>query len=187
MNFDFLPSRRVLAAALLLAALPGSPAAQSVRAPSSISAPTGDPSTFGPLYDEIARMDSILFDAAFYSCDAAKANAIFSDDVEFYHDLGGAQEVDEVRESFVRMARGCADGSNALRVLVPGSMHVYPMNNYGGVQVAEHRFVQRDGSPPGIARMVMLWRRTDAGWRVTRVISYDHHEDHSTPAARRDD
>ncbi|MBB4635391.1 nuclear transport factor 2 family protein [Longimicrobium terrae] len=184
MIFDFVPAPRVLAAAaLLLAAGPGALSAQSAPAPAPTS--PADPSTYGPLYDEIARMDSILFDAAFYSCDAAKVNAIFSDDVEFYHDLGGAQEVDAVRESSVRMARGCADGSNALRVLVPGSMHVYPMNNYGAVQVADHRFVQRDGSPTGIAKMVMLWRRTDAGWRVTRVISYDHHEDHSAPA--RDD
>lgn len=184
MKLDFLRPRRVLATALLLSALPFALAAQSAPGHALTSA---DPSTFGPLYDEIARMDSILFDAAFYSCDAAKANAIFSDDVEFYHDLGGAQEAPAVRESFVNMARGCAAGTNALRVLVPGSMHVYPMNGYGAVQVADHRFVQRDGSPTGIAKMVMLWRRTDAGWRVTRVISYDHHEDRSTPATTRDD
>ena len=47
----------------------------------SPSAP-GDGLTSGPLFDALARMDSILFDASFGSCDAAKANAIFAADVE---------------------------------------------------------------------------------------------------------
>lgn len=38
---------------------------------------------------DLARMDAVLFDASFASCDAAKANAIFTDDVEFYHNESG--------------------------------------------------------------------------------------------------
>jgi len=53
----------------------------------TISAAVGaDPSRSGTLFEELVRMDSSLFDASFVSCDAEVANAIFADDMEFYHD-----------------------------------------------------------------------------------------------------
>ena len=44
----------------------------------------------GPLFDELARMDKELFEAAFVTCDANRFRALFTDDAEFYHDRTGA-------------------------------------------------------------------------------------------------
>ena len=51
----------------------------------------------GPLYEELARMDSALFEAAFITCYADRFRAIFTEDAEFYHDRTGASYGDDVR------------------------------------------------------------------------------------------
>jgi hypothetical protein len=51
----------------------------------------------GPLYDELVRMDSALFEAAFLACNADKFKAIFTEDAEFYHDRTGASYGDAAR------------------------------------------------------------------------------------------
>jgi len=133
-----------------------------------------DQSASGPLFTELARMDSLLFDAAYVTCDAARANAFFAEDAEFYHDKGGFHEGAQVRADFERLTRQCPRTQGVTRELVPGSLHVYPIADYGAVQVGVHRFVQRGGGVTG-ARFVHLWRRQpDGGWKLTRVLSYDH-------------
>lgn len=155
-----------LAVALALAAAPATLFAQA------------DPATSGPLYDELARMDSILFDAAFVSCDAAKVNAMFTEDVEFYHDVTGAARGPEVRAQFERLAAGCPRRQGVRREVVPGSLRVYAMNDYGAVQTGTHRFVQPNQT--GIAMFVHLWKRGEDGtWRISRVLSFDHRSDAS--------
>lgn len=166
-----IPPRLVpLGAAFLLAAAPGALAAQSTSA---------DASTSGPLYEELARQDSILFDAAFFSCDAAKVNAMLTDDVEFYHDRGGAAVGPQVRAQFESLTASCPRRQGVRRELVPGSLRVYPMDGYGAVQTGTHRFVQANET--GIAMFVHLWKREDGGWKVARVLSFDHRPD--VPAA----
>src|SRR5215472_16317180 len=61
----------------------------------------------GPLYDELARMDSLVFDATFVACDTTRAYALFTDDVEFYHDRTGFHKGAEVRADFARLAAQC--------------------------------------------------------------------------------
>jgi ketosteroid isomerase-like protein len=150
----------------------------ALAAPATAQSASADPTTSGPLYDELARLDSILFDAAFYSCDAAKVNSMFTDDVEFYHDVGGAAVGDQVRAQFASLAASCPRTQGVTRVLVPGSLRVYPMNGYGAVQTGTHRFVQANET--GIAMFVHLWKRGEDGtWKIARVISFDHHADPS--------
>jgi hypothetical protein len=119
----------------------------------------------GALFEELARMDNILFDASFASCDAAKANAVFADDVEFYHDEAGFAAGEQVRES----TRGIT------RTVVPGSLRVYPIEGYGAVQVGVHRFDERGAATSTLAQFIHLWRFQDGQWRLARVLSLDHH------------
>jgi ketosteroid isomerase-like protein len=174
--------RTRLALALLTAApaalwAPGA-AAQEGAAPVSATpagAAPADPSRAGALYQELARQDSVLFDAAFVTCDAARANAMLAQDVEFYHDQSGFHAGEQVRDDFRRLTANCPRGQGVARVLVPGSLRVYPINAYGAVQTGEHRFARRDGAPGAVARFVHLWRRQpDGQWRLTRVLSFDH-------------
>jgi hypothetical protein len=128
----------------------------------------------GALFDELARMDSILFDASFASCDAAKANAIFTDDVEFYHDETGFSAGEQVRENTRRLTASCPGARGITRTVVPGSLRVYPIADYGAVQVGVHRFDERGAATSTMAQFVHLWRFQDGQWRLARVLSLDH-------------
>lgn len=136
-----------------------------------------DPSRSGALYQALARQDSVLFDAAFVTCDAAKTDAMLADDVEFYHNQTGFHRGAQVRDDFRRLTAHCPRGQGIARVLVPGSLRVYPISAYGAVQTGEHRFVPRGGGAPTLAKFVHLWRKQpDGAWRLARVLSFDHHE-----------
>jgi len=149
------------ASCLLLAALTLSPAAALAQ--------TESESTSGPLFEELARMDSALFHAAFVACDSLAFHALFTDDAEFYHDQAGASFGEQART-----LNGCPRDQGVRRVLVPGSLRVYPMKGYGAIQTGIHRFVHSDGQPGAIARFVHLWRQEGGIWRLARVLSYDH-------------
>jgi hypothetical protein len=128
----------------------------------------------GALFDALAQMDSVLFDASFASCDAAKANAIFTDDVEFYHDQTGFAAGEQVRENTRRLTASCPRDRGVKRSIVPGSLRVYPIEAYGAVQVGVHRFDERGASTSTLAKFVNLWRFQDGRWRLARVLSLDH-------------
>ena len=133
-----------------------------------------DPSTSGALYDDLARMDSVLFHAAFVACDLPTLNSLLTDDVEFYHDKNGFESGQEVRQSFERLTQACPRDRGVTRELVDGSLQVYPIKDYGAVQMGVHRFVERGASTSTEARFIHLWRNTGGGWRLTRVLSFDH-------------
>ncbi len=137
----------------------------------------------GVLFDDLAALDKTIFDAAFSDCNSDVLNAHLAEDIEFYHDIAGFREGDQVRESFRELAASCAAGRGPRRELVDGSLSAYPINNYGAVQTGSHRFVQPDGSPTIIAQFVHLWQRHGESWRLTRVLSFDHRPDTGSPSA----
>lgn len=129
----------------------------------------------GALFEELARMDSILFDASFASCEASRANAIFADDVEFYHDEAGFSAGEQVRENTRQLTASCPGARGITRTIVPGSLRVYPIEGYGAVQVGIHRFDEHGAATSTLAQFVHLWRLQDGQWRLARVLSLDHH------------
>ncbi len=136
------------------------------------------------LYEELARMDRELFDAAFVTCDQAKFGSLFTDDAEFYHDRTGATYGEAVKQ-----LRSCPRDSGVRRTLVAGSLEVYPIKDYGAIQMGRHTFT-REGEPGvEIAKFVHLWRYRDGHWRLARVLSFDHrpkteHDDNIATDAR---
>ena len=161
---------RTFLALTLFALVSGSSAAQTPSVPEGV-----DGLRSGKLFEELARMDSILFDASFVSCDAAKANAIFADDVEFYHDQDGLSVGEQVRENTRRLTASCPRNHGVTRTLVPDTLRVYPIKGYGAVQVGVHRFDERGAATATLARFVSLWRFQDGRWRLARALSLDHH------------
>jgi hypothetical protein len=143
--------------------------------------PPPDSAAAGALFDELARMDSLLFDATFVACDTTRVNALLAPDVEFYHDLTGFKRGAAVRADFARLARECPRDQGMRRALVPGTLRVYPLKDYGAVQQGIHRFVARGAVAPVVARFVHVWRRDGEGWKVGRVLSYDHRRTPDTP------
>jgi Domain of unknown function (DUF4440) len=128
----------------------------------------------GALFDALAQMDSILFDASFVSCDATKANAIFTDDVEFYHDQTGLAAGEQVRENTRRLTASCPHDRGIKRTIVPGSLRVYSIEGYGAVQMGLHRFDERGAATSTLAKFVNVWRLQEGRWRPARVLSLDH-------------
>mgnify|MGYP006200481659 CR=1 FL=1 len=92
--------------------------------------------------------------------------------VEFYHDTGG---VTWTREAMLDNTRQYACG-RFTRELVPGSLRVYPIKDFGAIAQGRHRFCQvSSGACEGIADFTMVWRlQADGQWRITRVLSYGH-------------
>lgn len=165
-----LPRRAFLPAALCIALIAAGCAHRPPAVPDE-----ADGLRSGPLFDELARMDALVFGASFATCDAAKANAIFTDDVEFYHDESGLSVGEQVRENTRRLTASCPASHGVTRTVVPGSLRVYPIANYGAVQVGVHRFDERGAATSTLARFVHVWRLQDGQWRLARVLSLDHH------------
>ena len=62
------------------------------------------------------------------------------------------------------------------RELVPGTLQVHLMKNYGALEIGVHRFhpAAKDAPAVGEAQFIHLWQNKDGAWKITRVISYDH-------------
>ena len=128
------------------------------------------------LYDTIARMDSILFDA-FNTRNLDKIKTLFSDSLEFYHDLGGVTNYDQNMNSF---KKSFENQRKVRRELITGSLEVYPIKDYGAVEIGIHRFYGTEsGQKEKIgseARFLMVWQKQNGNWKISRVISYGHQE-----------
>lgn len=124
------------------------------------------------LNQAITELDGALFDA-YNKCDLAKFGSFIDENVEFYHDQGG---VTLGRAALVESVKKNICGTTT-RDLVPGTLQVYYMKGYGAIEIGVHRF-HHPGHPEigdGEGRFVHLWQYKDGAWKVTRVLSYDHH------------
>ncbi len=153
----------LLALPLLAAALAGtSPASDTLR-------------------EQIRAADTQLFAAAFDSCDADKAAAMTTEDMEFFHDKDGksASSRADFRRSVANLCDNARKGGWHLRrELVESSLQVFPLQDNRALEIGDHRFHERgaDGVErwTGQARFIQVWRRVDGQWQAERVISYDH-------------
>jgi len=123
----------------------------------------------GRLYDELAAMDRELFNAAFVDCDAAKFKSLFIEGAEFYHDRDGAKYGEDVTR-----LNGCPRDEGVTRTLEEGSLEVYPIKDFGAVQLGRHTFTKTGEEGVTIAQFVHLWRHSEGRWRLARVLSFDH-------------
>lgn len=133
-----------------------------------------DPATPGSeLYRTVAGLDTKLFDA-FNGCDLKVMGDIVTDDLEFYHDRDG---LERGRGLFVEAIRKNICGK-VRRELI--ALEVYPLADFGAVEIGTHRFCDVRRFNPcvpaksGDAKFAMIWQKTAAGWKLSRVISYDH-------------
>jgi hypothetical protein len=153
----FAPLQAVVVAALLAAPLAD---AQTAPAPD-------------PLLQTIQSLDTQLFDA-YNHCDLEKFGSLLADDLEFYHDKSG---LSVGRQALVEGIKNNICGT-VTRELVPGILEVYPIAKYGAVEIGVHRFHHpghENTESVGEAKFIHLWQNKDGAWKVTRVISFDHH------------
>ncbi|RIA20298.1 uncharacterized protein DUF4440 [Stenotrophomonas sp. AG209] len=140
------------------------------------------PSPADGLREQIRQADTQLFAVAFEACDADKAAAMTTEDMEFFHDKDGksASNREDFRRSVASMCDNARKGGWHLRrELVDSSLQVFPLHDERALEIGDHRFHERgkDGVERwvGQARFIQIWRRVDGRWLAERVISYDHH------------
>lgn len=121
---------------------------------------------------EIALADSALF-AAFNARDLTTMGIFFTADLEFYQDNEGVENYTQTMHDFAQMF---AQPPVIHRELVPGSLEVYPIKNYGAIEVGMHRFchMEKGKNDCGTFKFLHIWRKANGRWAISRVVSYSH-------------
>ncbi len=126
------------------------------------------------LYQVLMAKDSLLFEVGFNQCNLSQIEKLTMDDIEFYHDKDG---ITKSRKKFIASIKNnlCSTGSNVLkRVLNKGSVAVFPLYRgeelYGAIQNGSHSFGQTQ------ATYSHLWLLEKEEWKLSRVLSYNHHQ-----------
>jgi hypothetical protein len=134
--------------------------------------PKSEPEVYKPdsqeLYDAIVLQDSIFF-TAYNNCDMDKQTAYFDDSLEFYHDKGGLSTSKQgVLDAIKKNICG-----KVTRELVKGSIEVYPIKDYGAVEMGLHKFHNKEepNSIPHASKFILLWQNKNGVWKIKRVIS----------------
>jgi hypothetical protein len=120
------------------------------------------------LYAEIVRMDSIWED--FYNhCKIDVQERIISENLEFYHDESGLLTS---KTKLIEALKNNICGK-VTRELLKGSIQVYPIRDYGAVEMGYHRFhsINDTNQNSHFARFVHIWKKENGARKTARVIS----------------
>lgn len=128
--------------------------------------------TSAELYRTIEKMDSILF-AAYNAQNLAVLKNMFTKDLEWYQDNGGLLNYTTVIKNFGDIFKR---PYRLTRTLVPGTLGVNPIKNYGAIETGSHEFrhIENGKEEVGVFKFLMLWRQEKGQWKISRVVSYDH-------------
>ena len=120
------------------------------------------------IYDQIVSMDKEFFDA-YNNCDLIKQDSIYTENIEFFHDKGGlSTSKKEILEATKKNICG-----KVTRQLVKGSIEVYPINNYGAVEIGFHKFYnnQEPNAESKPSKFIIMWKNEIGNWKITKVVS----------------
>ena len=123
------------------------------------------------LYQTILALDKQLFDS-YNACsnpdELAKHAALYAEDIEFFHDMGGlATSKPSIIESIRQNICG-----RVKREYVEGSMEVHRIPNYGVVVMGLHKFhnlVEKSVSEP--SKFISFWRIKGDSYEMAKVVS----------------
>jgi len=129
----------------------------------------------------VLKQDSLLW-TYFNSCEIEKMRSLFTEDLEFYHDVGG---ILKGVDAFITTSQKNLCGNENFRLrrdVVPGTIKTFPLKDkgvvYGAILTGEHVFyILEKGKDPrldGHAIFTHLFIKTPDGWKMSRVLSYDH-------------
>ena len=129
------------------------------------------------LYQIIAGLDANVFEA-YNACNLSEFKNYFVDDLEFYHDKSGLICSRQTMLDALSLMLCGDDKVRTRRELIKDSLQIYPIDNFGAIQVGEHQYFKSFNGQPEqlveVAKFTHIWRNDDTGWKITRVMSYDH-------------
>ena len=128
--------------------------------------------TSGSLYNEIAHQDSLQF-GAFNARNLEQLMNYFDTSLELYQDNTGVRNYEQTKAAF----GGLFKMNYVLnRKLIPGTMEVYPIKDFGAIETGQHTFSHMENGQLQTAayKFMQIWQKKDGIWRVTREITYGH-------------
>jgi ketosteroid isomerase-like protein len=120
------------------------------------------------LHNEIVKMDSIYFNA-YNTCDIETQANIYHENLEFFHDKGG---LSTSKSDLLKALKNNICGK-VTRTLIKGSIEVYPIKDYGAVQIGYHKFYnnQEPNAKSIPSKFIVVWKQENKQWKITKVIS----------------
>ena len=128
------------------------------------------------LYNQIAHLDSVLFNA-FNTQNVEIMRKMFSEDLEWFQDNGGLLPYSTVMNNFQAMFERFKSLNTPIRRdLIEGSLEVHPIKDYGAIHIGKHTFchLENGKNDCGTFKFLMIWQKKDGVWKISRVVSYDH-------------
>lgn len=124
------------------------------------------------LAKEIYQQDQGLFNA-FNAKNAEGVLHYFSEDLEFYHDTGG---LSNYQQNVVNTGNLLSREDSPTRRLISEDFEVHPIKDFGAIQTGSHQFchMANGKNDCGTFKFLHIWKKTEQGWKITRVVSYDH-------------
>ena len=120
------------------------------------------------LFETIVAMDKVYFDA-YNTCDLETQRLLYADDIEFYHDKGGLMT--NKKELINALEKNIC--GKVTRELLQGSIEVYPIKDYGAVQIGYHKFHNKmePEAIPKPSKFIMIWHNDRGTWKISKVVS----------------
>ncbi len=119
--------------------------------------------------------DHLLFQKGFNECDLNQISLLITNDIEFYHDKDG---ITKSKKSFINSMEKhlCFSGKNVLkRVLMEETLEVFPLYKDGELYAALQKGMHSFGETK--ANFSHLWLLENGNWKLSRVMSYNHHQE----------
>lgn len=124
----------------------------------------------GTLYKTIVALDSTFFQT-YNTCETSleKYAEFYDENIEFYHDNGG---LINSKKELVEGTKNNICGK-VTRELVKGSIEVYPIKDFGAIEMGLHKFhnIEEPNSIPKVGRFTIIWKKTNSVWKIVKVIS----------------
>jgi len=120
------------------------------------------------LQNKIEELDSIFF-TAYNTCDLNQQSELISEDIEFFHDKGG---LSTSKSDIIEAMKNNICGK-VTRELIKGSIEVYPIHNYGAVQIGYHKFFnnQEPNAISNPSKFITIWKNANDTWQMSRIVS----------------
>lgn len=120
------------------------------------------------LHNQIVKMDAIYF-TAYNNCDLETQADLYDENIEFFHDKGGLSTdknglLKALKENIC---------NKVTRTLIKGSIEVYPIKDYGAIEIGYHKFFNKEepNAKSIPSKFIMVWKKEKNTWKITKVIS----------------
>jgi hypothetical protein len=120
------------------------------------------------LHNEILLMDTKYFNA-YNTCDMETQADIYAENLEFFHDKGG------LSTSKIGLLKAIKENicNKVTRTLIKGSVEVYPIKDYGVIQIGYHKFYNKEepNAKSIPSKFIVIWNKKNDNWKMTKVFS----------------